>query len=97
MIFIWRGWGIFVPIVWFVTLWIVQLAANAIFGAGTYESSALLKIIASLPAGFAVWIIGNMLNENITSWSNKHAFFWIQAEIWGFIIPAATLVMTIVF
>lgn len=97
MIYIWKGWGIVVPIVWFVTLWGVQLIANTIFGAGTYEASGLLKIIGSIPAGFAVWVIGNMLNENIESSSNKHSFFFIPAETWGFIIPALTLVMTFIF
>ena len=97
MIFIWRGWGILVPIVWFVTLWVVQLATNAIFGAGTYEAYSLFKIIGSIPAGFAVWIVGNLLNENIESNSHKHAFFFIPAEYWGFIIPALTVVMTIIW
>lgn len=96
MLLIWKRWGIVVPLIWFVTLWIVQLIANGIFGYGTYESYSIIKILASLPAGFAVWIVGNLLNENIESSANKHAFFFIPAEYWGFIIPALTLVMTII-
>jgi hypothetical protein len=97
MIYIWRGWGIVVPIVWFVTLWGVQLVANTIFGAGTYEGSGLLKIIASIPAGFFVWIVGNLLNEEIEPNSHKHSFFFIPAEYWGAIIPILTVVMKIIF
>jgi hypothetical protein len=97
MIYIWRGWGIVVPIIWFVTLWVVQIVSNTIFGAGTYEAYGLFKIVGSIPAGLAVWVVGNILNENIESSANKHSFFFIPAEYWGFIIPALTIVMTIIF
>jgi hypothetical protein len=97
MIYIWRGWGVVVPIIWFVSLWILQIITNTIFGVDTYESYGIFKIIASIPIGFAVWVVGNMLNENIESFSNKHSLFFIPAEHWGFIIPALTVVMTIIF
>ena len=96
MLFIWRGWGIVVPIVWFVSLWIVQILTNSVFGAGTYEIYSLPKLIGVIPVSLAIWEIGKALNENITSNSNKHAFFFISVEYWAFIIPIFTLVFRVI-
>jgi hypothetical protein len=97
MIFVWRGWGVVVPVIWFVSLWIFQIVVNTIFDSGTYESYGIFKIAASLPIGIGIWVIGNILNENITSFRNKHSLFFIPVEHWGVIIPILTVVMTIIF
>jgi hypothetical protein len=97
MIFVWRGWGFVVPLIWFVSLWIAQIGVNTVFGGGTYESYGIFKIIASVPIGIGVWVVGNLLNENITSIRNRHSLFFIPVEHWGAIIPILTIVMTIIF
>lgn len=96
MILIWRGWGIVVPIVWFVTLLIVQLLTNNVFGAGTYEAYSLPKIIGTIPAALILWAIGTAVNKDIYS-DNKHAFFFISIEYWAFIVPALTVLFTFIF
>ena len=97
MIFIWRRWGIVAPLIWFVSLWIFQFIADMIFGAGAYQSSVLLRLIGMAPASLAVWTIGEAMNEDISSNSNKHAFFFIPVEYWAIIFPAISLLSMIFF
>lgn len=93
---IWRGFGIIVPIVFFVTGWIVSFW----FGEGeTTLGNASFIGWTSLYSGIVVLLIGLVLKAGGSSEDGepkgKHDFFYIPVFIWGILLGGLSLYLLV--
>ncbi|MDD3598331.1 hypothetical protein [Sulfuricurvum sp.] len=102
---IWKGWGILAVLILLVCSVLVELASDAMFGAGFYKSSAMAMPLAFVLSAGIVYIVGVKLNnrpgkilidpENNqeTELKTTHSMFWIPMQYWSFIFVALALWM----
>ena len=95
---IWRGFGWLVPAVVFVSLLLMQMSTNSIYGAGTYENNSWPKITAGIISAVIIAILGYYFNykkrivitneeTGRTEKSPAHSLFFIPIEFWSIILP----------
>jgi hypothetical protein len=95
----WSGWGVLVVVVAFAGLILGQVLVDAVLGPGYYTSNSWPKLLASLIAAAAVWIVGVRLNsepgrvlidkasgQEITL-RRRHTLFFVEMQYWA--IPIA--------
>ena len=90
MIFFWRGYGFLVPVIWIAVLLIVP----GMVGEGYYEHHGWPKFLAGLVAAVAIGWAGAKLNASRPQ-GNKHAFFFLNMEIWALISFVAGIVLAV--
>jgi hypothetical protein len=82
---IWSGFGILVPIITFVTIFVAKMVIDTIFGASAAFLPNLLVCLAPL---VVLWFLGKSLNKN----GADHTFFFIRIEYWG-VMMAVVLIL----
>jgi hypothetical protein len=97
-VIIWTGWGILVFVFGLGALVIAQALANAVLGAGYYETNAWPKIAAAVVAAILMWLVGRRLNGapgrtvvdkqtgREMTLRRRHTFFFIPMEYWAPIV-----------
>ncbi|SEA00881.1 hypothetical protein SAMN05660420_01049 [Desulfuromusa kysingii] len=93
--FVWKGWGIVVPLIYLLLTTGVREVLNT---AGMDDDWALTAGIVL--SAISLWFIGKKLNDpgkgkrviDVDTGEemllvNTHTFFWIKAEYWAFIVP----------
>jgi hypothetical protein len=101
---VWQGWGILAPIIVVAGLIGVQLAANGIFGPGTYESSSVWPGLGLLLSAPVVWLAGRRLNGQVDRvlvdpssgqqvvLRRQHTFFFVKVEYWAMALAVGGVV-----
>lgn len=102
---IWKGWGILAVIIAIVCSVLMQLACDAVFGAGYYRSSSWAMPLAFLLASGIIFFVGQKLNNKpgrvvIDKETNEeyilkstHSLFWIPLQYWGAVTAALAVWM----
>ncbi len=92
---IWKGWGILAVIIAIVCSVVMQLACDAVFGAGYYKSSSWAMPLALLLASGLIFFVGQKLNGKAARvvidketgeeylLKSTHSLFWIPLQYWG--------------
>lgn len=62
MFLVWRGWGLLAAAYPIVAVIVAAVAADAIFGRGTYQPSTVWPGLAILVAGLLCWFTGRRIN-----------------------------------
>lgn len=96
---IWRGMGIIVPIIFFITAWIVSYWYDS--GETTLGNSSYIGW-TSLFAGIAVLLIGLVLMAGGSDEEGeepgpkkKHDFFYLPVFVWGLLLGGLSLYMLV--
>ena len=99
MVFVWRGWGLVVPIVFFIAVWLVGYGYDDVTIGDSIESGRLAW--SFFWAGLANLLIGLFFRMNMSEVDQsqaepgevlpdrrRHDFFWIPVWLWGILMAA---------
>lgn len=105
---IWRGWGILAIIIPAITVVLIELLAESVFGEGAYQqNNEWLFALGLLIASPIVWLIGRRLNrtqprqlvDQITgetvTFRKRHSMFFIKLEYWAFVFMAIAAALVV--
>jgi hypothetical protein len=107
MILVWRGWGIVVPVVVFLSALFVQMISTKLAGDGYWEHHSYPLSMALLIAGGLIWLADRFLYRNpgrITvdektgerfRWITRHDFFFVRLRWWSLVCLGAAVVVLI--
>lgn len=98
MFIFWRGFGWAVPVIAFLSLLLVQMSLNEIFGDGYYEANEWTKTAAIITGAVLIGVLGYIVNyrkrtvvidegTSVKTKSASHTLFFIPIEFWAVIVP----------
>ena len=97
---IWRGWGFLAFLYAFAAFAMVMMVTDALVPGGNlpflFGSGLLLAAVAT-------WFTGLLLNQSgprrklaaVNELTNRHTFFFIPLQYWGFVLGALAMVSLI--
>lgn len=95
---VWKGYGIFVPIVTFLICLVMQYGLDTLFYKGYYTLQQWPISLALFISAVITWFLGKHLNKNNerilidpntgeeVKLIKTHSFFWVRAEYWALIL-----------
>lgn len=105
MFFVWKGWGILVPVQWVAVLVVSQSIIDRVFGPGYYTSNAWASSLALALSAISIYFVGKHLNRPIpwdhpvpgkdSVWPAQHTFFWLPYQHWAWVTVALGLYMSL--
>lgn len=103
--FIWRGWGVLVLFIIFMTSLAANLAANILGGSGYWNAHGWPLASALIIAGALIWmtnsyffkkpgrvLVDERTGERVTL-SNNNDFFFVPMKWWGLISASAGILI----
>ena len=104
MFLIWDGFGITIPLSVPVSMLVVQMITDRIFGTDYWKNNAWPLSLSLIISGLICWFLGRYLNSRPGrtlidketgeefELRKKHSFFFIPFQYWGIICAVLAIV-----
>lgn len=83
MVWLPRGHGRWIPVIWFAALAVTDVSTNAVLGAGYYQQHDWPKFLGTALAGAVFMVWGKRLNRTEARWPHKHGLLLVPMEYWA--------------
>ena len=100
--FFFTGFGLLVPIIFYLGILSSQMIHDHIFGDGHYTDNLMPKVYGSLFGALIIWMLGSYLHKRSKEKDaeddnplSPHSFFFIPMRFWGHIITGICIIVVV--